>query len=44
MFMGLTQPLKVGSKVPVTLKLEKAGELKVEFEVMARPPAGTHRH
>lgn len=43
MFIGLREPLKVGSRVPVTLKLEKAGELKVEFEVMARPPAGMHK-
>lgn len=42
MFIGLKQPLALGSKVPVTLKLEKAGELKVEFEVMSRPAA--HKH
>jgi periplasmic copper chaperone A len=37
MFVGLNQPLKAGSKVPVTLKFEKAGELKVEFDVRSRP-------
>jgi copper(I)-binding protein len=39
MFIGLKQPLAIGSKVPVTLKFEKAGEIKVEFDVMSRPPA-----
>jgi periplasmic copper chaperone A len=38
MFIGLKQPLALGSKVPVTLKFEKAGEVKVEFEVTSRPP------
>ncbi len=39
MFIGLKQPLALGSKVPVTLKFEKAGEVKVEFNVVPRPPA-----
>jgi periplasmic copper chaperone A len=39
MFIGLKQPLAIGSKLPVTLKFEKAGEVKVEFDVMSRPPA-----
>lgn len=39
MFIGLKQPLALGSKVPVTLKFEKAGEVRVEFNVMSRPPA-----
>ena len=39
MFIGLKQPLALGSKVPVTLKFEKAGEIKVEFNVMSKPPA-----
>lgn len=39
MFIGLKQPLALGSKVPVTLKFEKAGDVKVEFDVMSRPPA-----
>lgn len=43
MFMGLKEPLKAGSKVPVTLKLEKGGEVKVEFEVALRAPA-MHGH
>jgi periplasmic copper chaperone A len=43
MFIGLKQPLAIGSKVPVTLKFEKAGEVKVEFDVMSRP-ASPHKH
>jgi periplasmic copper chaperone A len=39
MFIGLKQPLALGSKVPVTLKFEKAGEVQVEFDVAPRPPA-----
>jgi periplasmic copper chaperone A len=37
MFIGLKAPLQVGSKVPVTLKFQKAGEMKVEFDVTSRP-------
>jgi periplasmic copper chaperone A len=50
MFIGIKEPLKVGSKVPVTLKFEKAGEVKVEFDVTSRPmspadmPAKTDKH
>lgn len=33
MFVELKHPLKQGGKVPVTLKFEKAGEVKVEFAV-----------
>jgi copper(I)-binding protein len=44
MFIGLKAPLKVGDNVPVTLKFEKAGEVKVDFEIMARPKAAEHKH
>jgi periplasmic copper chaperone A len=47
MFIGIKEPLKLGSKVPVTLKFEKAGEVTVEFEVKSRPAAsghGEHKH
>jgi copper(I)-binding protein len=37
MFIGLAQPLALGSKIPVTLKFEKAGDVKVDFEVASRP-------
>ena len=51
MFLGLKEPFKAGMKVPVTLQFEKAGEVKVEFEI--KPPTynpgamtghGSHRH
>lgn len=38
MFIGLKQPLAVGAKVPVTLRFEKAGEVKIEMTVTSRPP------
>jgi copper(I)-binding protein len=44
MFIGLKQPLALGTKVPVTLRLEKGGEVKTEFEVMSRPAAPVHKH
>jgi copper(I)-binding protein len=46
MLMELRRPIKKGDKVPVTLKLEKGGELKVELtaeEAGARAPAGAHK-
>ena len=43
MFTGLKQPLALGSKLPVTLKFEKAGEVKVEFVVTSRA-APTMKH
>jgi len=42
MLMDLKRPLKKGEKVPLTLKLEKGGELKMELtveEMGARQPA-----
>ena len=44
MFIGLKAPLKVGDKVPVTLKFEKAGELKVDFAVSNEPVEAGHKH
>ncbi|HET9978179.1 MAG TPA: copper chaperone PCu(A)C [Burkholderiaceae bacterium] len=45
MFIGLKQPLALGTKVPVTLKFEKAGEVKVEFDIASRPMAAAeHKH
>ena len=40
MFMGLKRPLKAGDTVPLTLRFEKAGEVKVDVEISAQPPAG----
>jgi len=45
MLMDLKRPLKKGEKVPLTLKLEKGGELKAELtveELGARQPAHQH--
>jgi periplasmic copper chaperone A len=39
MLIGLKEPLKVGTKLPVTLRFQKAGELKVEFEVTSKAPS-----
>jgi copper(I)-binding protein len=45
MLVELKRPLKGGEKVPVVLKFEKSGEVKVDFDV--RPLAGgapEHKH
>jgi copper(I)-binding protein len=39
MFMGLAEPLKAGTSFPLTLRFEKAGEVKVEVKVQAQAPA-----
>jgi len=42
MLVDLIRPLKKGEKVPLTLRLEKGGELKIELtveELGARQPA-----
>ena len=47
MLMDLKRPLKKGEKVPLTLKLEKGGELKLELtveEAGARSPASHKSH
>ena len=43
MFMGLKEPLKQDTRVPVTLVFEKAGSIDVEFAV-APLGAPAHRH
>ena len=40
MFMDLKTPLQTGSSFPLTLKFQKAGEVKVDVKVQPRPPAG----
>src|SRR5262245_54336618 len=45
MLVDLKNPLKEGEKIPLMLKFEKAGEVKVDFEV--RPLTGgssEHKH
>jgi periplasmic copper chaperone A len=50
MFMGLKQPLKAGESFPLTLRFEKAGEVKVDVKISVQPPAGSaaghggHKH
>lgn len=46
MLVDLKQPLKEGERVPVVLKFEKAGEVKVDFEVrpLAASASGHHQH
>lgn len=39
MLSGLKAPLKLGDKVPLTLRFEKAGEVKVELKVEAATPS-----
>jgi copper(I)-binding protein len=42
MFMGLKQPLKVGEHFPLTLRFEKAGDVKVEMQVLIQPAQHGH--
>ncbi len=51
MFMDLKAPLATGSSFPLTLRFEKAGELKLAVKVQAGPAAaskaaehGEHKH
>ena len=47
MLMDLKSPLKQGDKLPVTLEFEKAGKVKVAFDVQgvgAKGPAGSEGH
>ena len=48
MLTGLKAPLKAGTSVPLTLRFEKAGELKLELKVEALEPAASpaaeHKH
>jgi copper(I)-binding protein len=48
MFMEIRKPFVEGEKIPVVLKFEKAGEVKVDFHVGrlggSTPPAGGHKH
>lgn len=38
MFMGLKEPLKSGANFPLTLRFEKAGEVKVDVKVSPTAP------
>lgn len=43
MLIGLKAPLKAGTKFPLTLKFERAGEVQVDVEVRTAAPA-QHKH
>ena len=44
MLVDLKAPLKQGTKVPLTLRFEKGGEIRVELEVRALGAHGGHMH
>jgi copper(I)-binding protein len=46
MLMDLKQPLKEGDKIPMTLRFEKAGEVKVDVHVdkVGAMPAAAGAH
>ncbi|MFM2342211.1 MAG: hypothetical protein RLZZ592_1864 [Pseudomonadota bacterium] len=44
MLVGLTQPLETGSRFPVTLRFERAGEREVMVEVQPSRAAAAHDH
>lgn len=44
MFMGLNQPLEEGQMFPLTLVLEKAGEVKTMVHVKSAGAMGGHNH
>lgn len=46
MFMGLNRALVAGERVPVTLRFQRAGSVRVEFavEAMGATPGGDHAH
>ncbi|WP_431283852.1 copper chaperone PCu(A)C [Humitalea sp. 24SJ18S-53] len=47
MLIGLTQPMAAGSRVPLTLRFERGGEVTVELAVEragAPAAAGAHQH
>jgi periplasmic copper chaperone A len=46
MLVDIKRPLKEGEKVPLLLKFEKSGEIKVDFEVrpLGASASGHHQH
>jgi copper(I)-binding protein len=44
MLVDLKAPLKEGAKLPMTLRFEKAGEVKVELQVRALGASGHQMH
>jgi copper(I)-binding protein len=44
MLVNVRAPLKEGDKVPLTLRFERAGEVKIELKVGRLTDSGTHGH
>jgi hypothetical protein len=44
MLMDLKSPLKVGEKIPVKLRFERAGEVEVLLQVETKPASATDAH
>ncbi len=45
MFVDIERPFKEGEKIPLTLRFERAGEVRVQLEVRrAAPPSEGHGH
>jgi periplasmic copper chaperone A len=45
MFVNIKQPFKEGDKIPLTLRFQRAGEIKVELQVLKTdPPRDDHKH
>ena len=44
MFVDIKRPFKEGEKIPATLRFEKAGEIKVQFEVGSLGGRPSHQH
>lgn len=42
MFVGLNQTLKTGQSIPLVLRFEKAGELKVDMKIVQQPVGAGH--
>jgi periplasmic copper chaperone A len=44
MFVEIKRPFKEGDRIPATLRFQKAGEIKVEFQVVSLSGPPPHRH
>ena len=44
MLIGLTEPLRQGAEVPLTLRFERAGEVQVMLAIEAAGARGGHHH
>lgn len=44
MLIGLTEPLRQGGEVPLTLRFERAGEVQVMLAIEAAGARGSHHH